>query len=346
MTLDYTSYRGTIDLEYGLGKTLSAEGYEGMIAVQTQDRLGQLVIGSAADETFIINSIDTVHGGAGTDQIVMHVGTVNFDRDSRHNTVTAVEDAVSTGSANFYGQIGVGMRLEGGSGANLLSADGYPLKGSEGPGNMVLRLFDAGLDRAPDGVRLKIWTEVFKNDPYNSRLELAHAVINSAEFVARFGADLGHADLTDVLYQNMYGRNATDGEMAQIESFVASQGSRYTDNMLKAHILLRVVSNGTFRDQTAPRVEAAFDKAQPMTWTDDVFRLYQATLDRLPDVDGLVYWTELLAVNKTLEQVVEGLVRSPEFNNVYGTDLSDTAFVTLLYENVLGRAPDAQGLTY
>jgi serralysin len=41
---------------------------------------------------------------------------------------------------------------------------------------------------------------------------------------------------------------------------------------------------------------------------------------------------------------VAGFVNSAEFQNTYGA-LDNTGFVTLLYQNVLGRAPDAGGLT-
>lgn len=75
-----------------------------------------------------------------------------------------------------------------------------------------------------------------------------------------------------------------------------------------------------------------------------VVRLYQATLDRAPDLQGLARWTqEIDAGTKTLAQVASGFVNSPEFKATYGTTTNEE-FVTLLYNNVLGRDPDAQGL--
>lgn len=75
-----------------------------------------------------------------------------------------------------------------------------------------------------------------------------------------------------------------------------------------------------------------------------VFRLYRATLDRDPDFRGLLNWSERLqGGDMDLSEVVAGFTNSPEFRQTYGmTD--NRAFVSLLYENVLNRAPDAQGL--
>jgi hypothetical protein len=51
----------------------------------------------------------------------------------------------------------------------------------------------------------------------------------------------------------------------------------------------------------------------------------------------------LRAGTVTLVQVADFFTASPEFQATYGA-LDNTAFVTLLYGNVLGRAPDAGGL--
>ncbi|MCR8550913.1 DUF4214 domain-containing protein, partial [Salipiger sp. P9] len=75
-----------------------------------------------------------------------------------------------------------------------------------------------------------------------------------------------------------------------------------------------------------------------------VYRLYLATLDRVPDPTGHDSWTErLLTGEKTLLQAAGGFVNSTEFQNTYGS-LDNEAFVTLLYQNVLDRDPDATGL--
>jgi hypothetical protein len=74
-----------------------------------------------------------------------------------------------------------------------------------------------------------------------------------------------------------------------------------------------------------------------------VFRLYEATLARVPDNAGLTSWAAALDAGTPLVNIAAGFVNSSEFQSHYGA-LDNTQFVTLLYNNVLGRAPDASGL--
>jgi hypothetical protein len=75
-----------------------------------------------------------------------------------------------------------------------------------------------------------------------------------------------------------------------------------------------------------------------------VFRVYQATLDRFPDTNGLNNWSGRIKSDAlTLTEVTAGFVNSQEFANVYG-NLGNSAFVSLLYNNVLGREADEMGL--
>lgn len=78
------------------------------------------------------------------------------------------------------------------------------------------------------------------------------------------------------------------------------------------------------------------------TYAGMAFRLYQATLDRAPDANGYGYWTEQLADGANYFNVIAGFVNSPEFQATYG-NLTDEAFVEMLYQNVLNRASDATG---
>lgn len=73
-----------------------------------------------------------------------------------------------------------------------------------------------------------------------------------------------------------------------------------------------------------------------------VFRLYGATLGRSPDANGFEHNVESV-LNRPLEAIARGFVEGAEFQATYG-DLNDEDFVTLLYQNVLGRTPDSGGL--
>ena len=71
--------------------------------------------------------------------------------------------------------------------------------------------------------------------------------------------------------------------------------------------------------------------------------IYQATLDRTPDPAGFQGWVAALETGSSLIDIIPGFVDSAEFQNTYGA-LSDSDFIALLYNNVLGRNPDEAGL--
>ena len=76
------------------------------------------------------------------------------------------------------------------------------------------------------------------------------------------------------------------------------------------------------------------------------FRLYQAAFDRAPDKVGLGFWIDSLDRGNSLVDAANGFLGSTEFAQKYGTNLSDTQFVSALYTNVLHRAPDAAGYDF
>ena len=75
------------------------------------------------------------------------------------------------------------------------------------------------------------------------------------------------------------------------------------------------------------------------------YRLYQAAFSRLPDLGGLGYQMTALDSGLSLSQVAGNFIASPEFQRTYG-NVDNTQFITLLYQNVLHRAPDAGGLQF
>jgi hypothetical protein len=80
-----------------------------------------------------------------------------------------------------------------------------------------------------------------------------------------------------------------------------------------------------------------------------IYRLYQAAFDRTPDVDGLGFWIKNLdARHVSLIDISERFMVSAEFEFKYGApeDVPDQAFLTLLYKNILDRAPDQAGFDF
>ncbi|MET0857646.1 MAG: DUF4214 domain-containing protein [Telluria sp.] len=73
-----------------------------------------------------------------------------------------------------------------------------------------------------------------------------------------------------------------------------------------------------------------------------VYRLYQAAFNRQPDLAGLGFWMHVLRQGSSMEAVAKYFYQSPEFQSAYGS-VSDERFVTLIYNNVLHREPEAEG---
>lgn len=97
----------------------------------------------------------------------------------------------------------------------------------------------------------------------------------------------------------------------------------------------------------------AFDIDGP-TSAGGIYRLYQATFDRVPDLDGLGYWIMQADGGESGVRMAEDFTWSAEFQQLYGVSTQDNyltgadidALVTGFYQHVLHRAPDQGGLDY
>jgi len=75
-----------------------------------------------------------------------------------------------------------------------------------------------------------------------------------------------------------------------------------------------------------------------------VTRLYESLLERSPDAGSLDYWVRTLAGDTTLADVAQAILGSSELAGK--VPQSNAAYVTWLYDQVLGRAADAGGLAW
>jgi hypothetical protein len=76
-----------------------------------------------------------------------------------------------------------------------------------------------------------------------------------------------------------------------------------------------------------------------------IVRLYFAYFLRIPDSMGLQYWISEYSNGRSLGSISDGFAASNEFRQTYGS-LTNGQFVTLVYQNVLGRNPDQVGYAY
>lgn len=78
-----------------------------------------------------------------------------------------------------------------------------------------------------------------------------------------------------------------------------------------------------------------------------IVQLYEAFYHRAPDAAGLNAWVNAYngGAGMSLNAVAQAFSTGAEFTSLYGSNPTPTAFVAALYQNILGRVPDAAGLT-
>jgi uncharacterized protein YkwD len=128
--------------------------------------------------------------------------------------------------------------------------------------------------------------------------------------------------LVDQVYRQMIGRLPTAGERSQwvatLQSGTSSPGDLVANLRQSAH---------------------------HRTVVDQVTRLYRAYFLRIPDRGGLEYWIAQRLAGKSLLSISAFFARSSEFVELYG-DKTNREFVELIYENILGRPGEPDGVTY
>ena len=110
----------------------------------------------------------------------------------------------------------------------------------------------------------------------------------------------------------------------------------------EGRIIVRGVETIVFSDATLIKVDE-----QNTTGVDyqALDHLYEEVLGRSPDIEGLTYWVAQMNQGVTLQEVVQSFSVSAEFKHLYGNP-SNEQLVEELYEAILDRAPDTQGLSY
>lgn len=177
----------------------------------------------------------------------------------------------------------------------------------------ILHLYSVLLGRVPGPTEIRSWLEFLRGHG------MTNAFLGSAEFAARYPAGLSDAAFVDLAFRGFLRRGADAGASA------AYAGSLAAGQLSRAGVVESLVSSAEF---------AGF--------VDPVARQYLAGLQRPPDGPGLTNWSNYVR-GQPLATMANAMAASPEFLARYG-GLSNQAYVTALYQNVLGRSPDTAGL--
>ena len=78
----------------------------------------------------------------------------------------------------------------------------------------------------------------------------------------------------------------------------------------------------------------------------ELVELYLAYFDRAPDAVGMHFWGAEYARGLPLEMIAELFFDQPETRALYPDPANLDVFVTAVYQNVLGRDPDAEGFVF
>ena len=131
------------------------------------------------------------------------------------------------------------------------------------------------------------------------------------------------------VYTNILLRTASDLASAATQTAITASANQ-------------IVSGAASQAQVASAASQSVDALANLV---PVVSLYQGLMHRAPDLSGLASWAALSRAGASQSTIAEGFTRSDEFTSIYGTAPTTTAFLTALYANALGRAPDAKGLS-
>ena len=311
-TRDGGSYSGDAPVD------LLLNGSDGNNQIHGHDGNDSLVGGNGNDSLVGGHGNDLLDGGAGIDTATWtgprraHAITLDMQGDSKLSGPEGV-DTVRGVEVFFF-------------------ADGRFVTDTADVAAQVYRLYGATLDRAPDPGGLKGWVGGLESGALTLQ-QAAEGFTSSPEFQNKYGS-LDNDGFVDLLYDHVLGR---DPDSAGFQSWLNAM----VNGVSRSEVVLGFSESSENIELTRAAVEQGI-------WVCDdqaalVARLYNSTLDRLPDAPGLSAWTSAIKGGMTPQQAAGGFTGSPEFQQKYGS-LDDTAFVQQLYRNVLDREGEASGV--
>lgn len=212
-------------------------------------------------------------------------------------------------------------------------------KGKTGTDGFVLRLYNITMGREADETGFQYWNQRLQEKEITAA-EVAQGFFFSNEFQGAQYSDLQYVKL---LYRTMFGRDAD------------KEGLNYWMELLEDGVSREYVFKGFAESQEFTNVckeygiergsvSVSQSRDKNPALTSFVARLYTKMLGRSYDTDGLNYWCEKYASGNSIEEIATiGFLHSKELQN---QNLSDSEFVTRMYQTFLDREPDEEGYQY
>jgi hypothetical protein len=212
-------------------------------------------------------------------------------------------------------------------------------------------LYQNVLHRAPDAEGYDFWIHALQNtsraqllvdfsQSAENRAQVSGAIQNGIAYAPTLAGSAGKDVLAASSGALVDGKEGVDtvvfgGLHAAYSVTVDGANAAVADTHSAGKTLLANVERLQFGDETlALDVKGNAGEA---------YRLYQAAFDRAPDKVGLGFWINALDEGHTLEDAAASFAGSTEFAEKYGANTSNDQYLGALYQNVLHRAPDAEG---
>ena len=349
-TLDGGDGRNLIDGGAGADRLTGGSDADTLLGGEGADTLtgntfffsgaGDRLLGGGGDDSITGGGgVDFLAGGTGDNTVTGSFGTDTLGLVAAFRSATLVrktdsafysssplyDDTLFNGTASGAGETTTYSGIE-----NFAFLDGRLVFAPSDPAMQVYRVYQAALGRAPDPIGLNDWiARIEAGTPLSA---IAGGFLGAPEFTARYGVPNDAAFVTQT-YQNVLGRSP--------DPFGGSYwNGRLAAGVSRADVIIGFSESTEFRATTATRLTNGL-------WDQDenaaaATRLYGATLGRRPDEAGLRVNDAALDNGLPLESLAEAFMVSPEFTGRYG-NTTDTAFIGLLYRNVLGREADPAG---
>ncbi len=170
--------------------------------------------------------------------------------------------------------------------------------------------------------------------------DIVLSIISSAEFI---NLNLSNEDFVERLYAALAGRYSDPTGKANWVNLLRSGATRQdvARRFINAYEFADICL--TYGVRSGSTAAPTITKSASSSVRFFVNRLYTSCFGRNADEGGMEYWSSQLAnLHVTGTQAAYNFVFSDEMNRA---NLNDTQFITVLYRALLGREPDAAGLT-